>query len=86
MPGPADEVVLFDTRALQALRKLDDPRALNADGGRDVKVGMWIGIGVGAAVGIYQVVDAVDDVADDITDDLFDCFFDALFGGDCEDD
>jgi hypothetical protein len=88
MPTPKDEITLFDSRALQALRKLDEAQALNQNGtGRRVRhPGMWAGIGVGAAVGVVVVTEAIDDVVDDTADNFIDCFFDAFFGGDCDDD
>jgi hypothetical protein len=87
-PTPNGEITLFDSRALQALRKLDEASAPNQNGtGRRVRhPGMWAGIGVGAAVGVAVVTEAIDDVVDDTTDNFFDCFFEVFFGGDCDDE
>jgi hypothetical protein len=84
MPTPRDEITLFDSRTLQALRKLDEASALNQNGnGRRVRhPGMWAGIGVGAFIGTVAAVDAAADMTDDIFDNFFDCFFEAFFGGD----
>jgi hypothetical protein len=88
MPVAQDEVTLFDTRTLQALRELDETQALNQNGnGRRVRhPGMWAGIGAGAFIGTVLVVDAAQDTTEDIFnnvwDDFFDCFFEAFFGGD----
>lgn len=89
MPEPTDEITLFDTRMLRARRDRDGLPALNANGTRDVKVGMWVGIGLGAAFGLVvadKVTDAADDLANDTADSFFECLFDVLFGDDCEDE
>jgi hypothetical protein len=61
---PADEVTLFDTRMLQALRKRDETAGLNAVQ-RPV---MWLGIGFGVAYGLFLL-----DASDEILDCLFSC-------------
>jgi hypothetical protein len=93
MPRPTDEITLFDSRTLQALRKLDEASALNQNGnGRRIRhPGMWAGIGAGAFVGTALAIDAAQDIADDLSEsfieDVFDCFFEAFFGGDnCDDE
>jgi hypothetical protein len=89
MPVPRDEVVLFDSRQMQALRKLDEASALNQNGtGRRVRhPGMWAGIGAGAFVGAAVAVSAAVDTGEDIFEDMFNCFFEVVFGGDeCDDD
>ena len=88
IPMPKDEITLFDTRLLRALRELDETQALNQNGsGRRIRhPGMWAGIGVGAAAGILVVDEAVDDAVDEIGESFFDCFLDLFFGGDCEDE
>jgi hypothetical protein len=49
VPRPSDEIVLFDTRMLQAMRQLDETDALNANGtGRVKRPGVWIAVGLGA--------------------------------------
>jgi hypothetical protein len=88
MPAPRDEITLFDSRTLQALRKLDEASALNqnGNGGRIRHPGLWAGIGAGAFVGTALAIDAAEDIADDLSDsfieDVFDCFFEVIFGGD----
>ena len=83
MPMPTDEIKIFDTRTLQALRRLDELPALNQNGGgRDVKVGLWVGIGVGAVVGLRVAEEA----AEEIGESLFEAFPDCVFGGCDEDD
>ena len=84
MPMPKDEVTLFDSRTLQALRKLDESEALNqnATGRRVRHPGMWAGIGAGAFIGTVVAVDAAQDMAEDVTDNIFTCFFEVIFGGD----
>ena len=71
---PTDEIKIFDTRTLQALRKLDELPALNQNGGeRRVKVGLWVGVGI---VALPIVVNLIDHIGQEI--------FDCLFGDDCE--
>jgi hypothetical protein len=84
VPMPRDEVTLFDSRTLQALRKLDEIEALsqNANGRRVRRPAMWAGIGIGAAAGLVVIAEAIDD-AKDLNDDFWDCFFDSFFGGGC---
>jgi hypothetical protein len=82
VPTPRDEITLFDTRMLQALRERDDIPASNANGTGRVKMpGLWIGIGLGVTAGIVAA-DAAEDVVEDTTNSMLECFFDALFGGD----
>jgi hypothetical protein len=77
---PADEITLFDTRTLQALRKQDETGALNAV----QRPGIWVAVGLGTVYGLFianEVVDAVDESVDS----TLECFFAILFGG-CNDD
>jgi hypothetical protein len=80
MPRPTDEITLFDTRTLQALRQRDDTEALNAV----QRPGMWVAIGFGAVWGLALAVETVE-AADDLADDVFGCLIGFLFGA-CDDD
>jgi hypothetical protein len=80
MPTPRDEVTLFDTRALQALRTLDENQTLNAAGtGRIKRPGLWIGIGAGTVAGVVAVR-----VAEDVADEVATCVLNALFLSKCD--
>ena len=82
VPKPSDEVVLFDTRTLQALRKLDETEALNANGtGRVARPGLWIGVGFGAFTVGYLVAD---DIVEDTSETIVNCLFSALFASNCD--
>ena len=61
VPRPSDQMILFDTRMLQALRELDEIEALNANGsGRVTRPWLWFGIGL-SALAVVVVEDARDD-------------------------
>jgi hypothetical protein len=61
VPRPADEVILFDTRTLRALRELERTQALNADAdGRVKRPGLWVGIGLGALATGFLVAETMD--------------------------
>jgi hypothetical protein len=72
LPRPADEITLFDTRTLQALRKSDETEALNAV----QRPLMWVGVGVGAVYGLFLI-----DTTEEMAEGALDCFFSVLFGG-----
>src|SRR5688572_16897570 len=50
----SDEITVFDTRMLQALRKTDEVPALNANGSAK-RPGVWLGVGLGVIAGSLLV-------------------------------
>ena len=80
MPAPTDEITLFDTRVLQALRERDETAGLNAV----QRPGMWVAVGVGAVYGLV-ITNEVVDVLDETGETMIECFIGILFGG-CDDD
>ena len=62
IPTPNDEITLFDTRTLRALREVDETEALNASGsGRVQQPGFWVAIGVLGAAAVAASGDSSDD-------------------------
>jgi len=62
IPKPRDEITLFDSRMLRALREIRETEALNANGsGRVQKPGFWVAIGVLGAAAVAASGDSSDD-------------------------
>ena len=80
LPRPADEITLFDTRVLQALRERDDAEALNAV----QRPGMWVAVGFGAAWGLALAAETLD-ANEEFVEDAFSCIIGVFFGA-CDDD